>query len=89
MPAVENFAIIESGKKGLFVMNSKTSTVDLIKRTLDKRFEGQSVSYVTFKGNHLELDLKGFLASEKGKSALEEELDASDRVPFFSGRRIK
>ncbi len=63
-------------------MQSKISTVDLIKQSLQKKFGEQSVSYVSFDNSHLELDLKGFLTSPQGKAAIKKELDAAKRIPF-------
>lgn len=58
------------------------STVELLKRALDREFSEKSVSYVSFQGNHLELDLMGFLSSAAGRSALKAEVESAKRVPL-------
>lgn len=63
------------------------STVELLRQALDRQFKGQEVSYVFFKGNHLKLDLKGFLASDAGRTALKAEIESARRVPEAPNRK--
>lgn len=64
------------------------STVELLKRALERKFSEESVSYVSFQGNHLELDLKGFLSSTAGRTALKAEVESAKRVPLAPVRKI-
>ncbi|WP_238601294.1 hypothetical protein [Xanthomonas arboricola] len=57
------------------------STVELLRQALDNKFSGQTVSYVSFEGNHLDLDLKGFISSDRGKVALQSEIKAAQSDP--------
>lgn len=57
------------------------TSIDLLKRALSDSFFKERRSFVTFRSNHLELDLKAFLATPEGKEVLSREIESAKRVP--------
>lgn len=57
------------------------TSIDLLKRALSNSFFKEPRSFVTFRSNHLELDLKAFLATPEGKKVLEREIESAKKVP--------
>lgn len=67
------------GKK-ILNKEKRESSVEQLKRALEEKF-GPQDCFVNFQNGHMTLDLDGFLKTEKGRKAYEEQVKAAAMVP--------
>ena len=61
--------------------NKKESFIEQLQKALDKEF-GPDDCFVKIENGRAKVDLKGFLNSETGKKAFEEQRKAAQAVPW-------